>query len=200
MEFRTCPACQASVLEDDAVDCPFCGASMTTGKPSGQAQAPTKKAEASPPSASGEVQAPASGKAPSGKAKTPAKKSAAKADDSADPFDVDTSAARKASPVRPRPAKGYMTRVTCPMCETPGFISEAQIGKEVKCANRECLVPVFVADPPKIEEPEPEPEPEGSGKLWLYVGLAVVVIAWSGGDDVSEGSEAAAGFRTDHSP
>ncbi|REJ79800.1 MAG: hypothetical protein DWQ29_14580, partial [Planctomycetota bacterium] len=50
MDFRTCPACQASVLEDDVDDCPFCGASMT-GKPSAKpaAAAPAQKKEAAPP-------------------------------------------------------------------------------------------------------------------------------------------------------
>ena len=45
MEFRTCPACQASVLEDDVEDCPFCGASMSgkpAAKPKPTATAPAK--------------------------------------------------------------------------------------------------------------------------------------------------------------
>lgn len=31
------------------------------------------------------------------------------------------------------------------MCETPGFIPRSAVGKQVRCANRECLVPVFTA-------------------------------------------------------
>lgn len=179
MDFRTCPACKASVLEDDAVDCPFCGASMTTGKPSGQAQptshkpAPPKPAAAAPAPAA----KPGAGKAtPAGKSPSPARSAAKTKDDGADPFDVDTSAARKATPVRPRPAKGYMIRIACPMCERAGFISEAEIGKEVKCCNPDCLVPVFVANPPREKGPEPEPVASGSGRMWLYglLGLAVV--------------------------
>lgn len=178
MDFRTCPACQASVLEDDATECPFCGASMTTGKPVGTAQ-PSGKAAAPAKSAAASPAAPAA-KPAAGKSQPPARKPAAKSSASADPFEVDTSAARKATPVRPKPAKGYMIRITCPMCERPGFISEQEVGKEVKCCNPDCLVPVFVANPPREKEPEPEPEPQGSGRLLMYGLLAVVVVAGLG--------------------
>ncbi|MCA9052993.1 MAG: hypothetical protein KDA75_04105, partial [Planctomycetaceae bacterium] len=191
MEFRTCPACKASVLEDDAVDCPFCGASMTTGKPSSTGQAPARKA-APPSAAAAESKGPPAKPTAAAKTKSSASK-AAGVDTGGDPFDVDTSAARKATPVRPRPAKGCMIRVTCPMCETPGFVSEAQIGKEVKCCNRECLVPVYVADAPQEKEPEPEPQPEGNSKLWMYVALGVLVVAGVGATFFLRGRKPPAG-------
>jgi hypothetical protein len=174
MDFRTCPACQASVLEDEVADCPFCGASMSSGKPTGQAQPVAKKL---PPAAPAPAKPAATKPATGGKPATGSKPVAKKSADSGDPFDVDTSAARKATPVRPKPAKGYMLRVTCPMCERAGFISEAEIGKEVKCCNPECLVPVYVAKPPRKDEPEPAPVSEGSNKLFLFGGIGVVAIA-----------------------
>ena len=45
MDLRFCPACNQSVLDDDATDCPFCGASMS-GKPG--AAAPPKKSGGAP--------------------------------------------------------------------------------------------------------------------------------------------------------
>ena len=175
MDFRNCPACKASVLEDDAVDCPFCGASMTTGKPSGTAQPTSSKAAPAKPVGATPAVKPPAGKVPTGKP-SPGKPVAKGKADSGDPFDVDTSAARRATPVKPRPAKGYMIRIACPMCERAGFISEAEIGKDVKCCNPDCLVPVFVANPPREKEPEPVPVASGGGKLWLYGGLAVIVV------------------------
>lgn len=178
MEFRTCPACQASVLEDDAAECPFCGASMTTGKQVGQAQ-PKAAPKSTPaePAAAGKPAAKPAGAA----AKKPAAKGAAAKNDSGDPFDVDTSAARNAVAVQPRPSKGRMLRIVCPMCEKAGFISPQDVGKEVKCANPSCLVPVFVARSSEKTEPEPEPDAaSGSGKLWMYVGLALLVVAGGG--------------------
>ena len=70
-------------------------------------------------------------------------------DDGSDPFEVDTRAVVKAPPVRPKPAKGRMLRVVCPMCETPGFISPQLQGKEVKCCNSDCMMPIFTAPKPK---------------------------------------------------
>src|SRR5258708_20177828 len=32
MDLPTCPACKQSVLDDDAVECPFCGAPMKGGQ------------------------------------------------------------------------------------------------------------------------------------------------------------------------
>lgn len=41
--------------------------------------------------------------------------------------------------------KGRLHKVVCPMCDTQGFIPPAAVGRQVKCANKECLVPVFTA-------------------------------------------------------
>ena len=95
--------------------------------------------------------------------------------DDDNPFEVDTSIARKAVAVAPRPTKSRTLRVTCPMCETPGFINPADAGKNVKCCNETCMVPIFKAPVPEKEE-EPEEEKSGGGTL-MYGGGAAAVIA-----------------------
>jgi hypothetical protein len=108
----------------------------------------------------------------------PAKASAAApADD--DPFAVDQSATASATPVSAKPAPGKTLEVTCPMCETKGFVSPKFAGKLVKCCNPQCMVPVFTA--PKIEKPvvvAPPPAPKKS-LPWMYIigGLCAVAIA-----------------------
>jgi hypothetical protein len=167
MDLPTCPDCGQSVLDDDAQDCPFCGASMT-GAPAKKTTAkPTKKAE---------------GKKPSAKKKSEKAKSSGD-----DPFEMDTTAAQRAIPLQRKPSKGRMFRVSCPMCETNGFTSKKAAGRDVRCANPECLVPIFTA--PKPEEPEkatPESEAasqetDNGGSAGMKIGVAVVAIALIGG-------------------
>src|SRR5690349_12284001 len=143
MDFRNCPSCKASVLEDDVEDCPFCGASMS-GKPSSKPVAAKPAPQVKSTAAAKPQAAAAAGGAKSG-APTGAKRrpTPEELDDGTDPFEVDTRSIVKAPPVSPKPAKGRMQRVVCPMCETPGFISPQQVGKEVKCCNPQCLMPVF---------------------------------------------------------
>lgn len=142
--FPTCPACKQSVLDDDVENCPFCGANMKTGKGGNQGLAqksapkPVAKERPSVPSA------PASA-APTAKA-TPAKSApAASKDDDDDPFGVDAASNSRAIPLSPRPAKGKTVRLVCPMCETPGFAAADAAGKEVKCCNEQCALPIFTA-------------------------------------------------------
>ncbi len=161
MEFRKCPGCQASVLDDSAEECPFCGVSMSA-KPSA---APAKPAPPKTPPKASRQSAPektARPAKPGGKPKSIKQAIAEQPDpgDDADPFDVDTSAVAQAPPVAPRPAKGRMIRVVCPMCETPGFISSKMQGRDVKCCNKECMVPIYKAPLPEKEE-EPEEESRG---------------------------------------
>ena len=172
MDFRNCPACKASVLEDDAEDCPFCGASMS-GKPSAT---PAKKpaataAKAAPAAAKAQASAGAAAKAP---AKSKSQAAPKPLDDGSDPFEVDTRTVVKAPPVRPKPAKGRMLRVVCPMCETPGFISPKLQGMEVKCCNPDCMMPIFKA--PKPKEKPPEEEPKRSTASIVFAVSAVVLL------------------------
>ncbi len=112
-----------------------------------------------------------------------AEKPAADDDPDADPFDVDTSAVAQAPPMAPRPAKGRMIRIVCPMCETPGFIAPRMQGRDVKCCNAECLVPVFKS--PRPERKVEQADDSGGGVstktllLGATVGLpAVLFLAW----------------------
>ncbi|MFO1093241.1 MAG: hypothetical protein U0992_07990 [Planctomycetaceae bacterium] len=179
MDFRTCPACKASVLEDDAEDCPFCGASMS-GKPSAKPVAKPAPAAAKAPAASAKPQASsaAAGGKTSGTVAAKRRPTPEELDDGSDPFEVDTRAVVKAPPVSPKPAKGRMQRVVCPMCETPGFISPQQVGKEVKCCNPQCLMPVFTV--PKPKEAPVEEAPKRSVASIIFAVSAVVLIGGVG--------------------
>jgi len=111
------------VLDDDAQDCPFCGAAMDGSAPAKKPAGEAKKPVAEEP-----------------KADTKAKP------DNDDPFAVAKSpAGQKVLQCAPKPTKGRLHRVVCPMCDTQGFIPKGAVGRQVRCANRECLVPVFEA-------------------------------------------------------
>lgn len=136
-----CPSCGQSVLDDDATECPFCGAAMK-GKPG------AKPAPSAPKSA-----------APAKKAAEPKKAAANDADE--DPFGVTSSfSARKAIQLLAKPGKGKLFRVLCPMCESPGFWSKDCIGKEVRCSNEKCLMPLFTAPDP--DAPPVDDKPAGA--------------------------------------
>ena len=141
--FPTCPACKQSVLDDDVENCPFCGANMKTGKGGNQGlaqkAAPKPVAKERPSAAS----APAAA-APAPKS-APTKSAPAASKDDDDPFGVDAAANSRAIPLSPRPAKGKTVRLVCPMCETPGFAAADAAGKEVKCCNEQCALPIFTA-------------------------------------------------------
>jgi tetratricopeptide (TPR) repeat protein len=187
MDFRTCPACKASVLEDDVADCPFCGASMS-GKPSVAPQSAKTAVQSQPKPSAVPAKQPAtrSGGAPSrasdgaAAARRPAPRATdaePPAGDDGDPFDLDTRAALNAVPVSPKPAQGRTYRVVCPMCETQGFISIKHAGKDVKCCNPQCLVPVFTAPRPARPEKEQEPEARrGLSMTALSIGSTVLLL------------------------
>lgn len=171
MDLRFCPACKQSVLDDDAADCPFCGASMSS-KPS--AGGPKKPA----PSSGGK---PAPSKKPKPKPKPKPKAKPEPADD--DPFAVDQTAALKAIQATPKPVKGRLHKVTCPMCETVGFIPKKAVGRDIRCANKECMVPVFKAQAkkpkgdPRVSASMPVEESSAKSPLLVYGGVAALVIA-----------------------
>ncbi|MBT4864410.1 MAG: hypothetical protein HON53_04710 [Planctomycetaceae bacterium] len=166
MDLPTCPACGQSVLDDEAKDCPFCGASMS-GKP--QAKKPSAQA-AAPKSA----KPTATAKDESKPAKASSAPAAKKTDDD-DPFAVDKAAKKGAVALRPEPSKGRAHEVVCPMCETPGFTSTKAGGRDVRCCNPECLVPIFTAPEVKKEKPPEEPTKTGPPKAAVYGGGALLV-------------------------
>ena len=130
MDFPTCPSCGQSVLDDDAQDCPFCGSAMDGS---------SNKAKADKPKAA----KPKARKPDADRKKTAAKPDASSSDD---PFSVaQTPSTAKAIQCARKPVKGRLHRVVCPMCDTQGFIPKSAAGRQVKCANKECMVPVFTA-------------------------------------------------------
>lgn len=196
MEFRSCPSCKASVLEDDVEDCPFCGASMS-GKPSAAPAKPAAKPAARPtprPSAAGtsrpaapSTPAPAQrgaasqkSSASSGPVRARAEAEEEHAADSSDPFEVDPLANKQATAVAIKPGKGRTIEVKCPMCETVGYIGPSQAGKDVKCCNPSCKLPIFKAPKlPPVVKAEPE-KPKGLS-TGVISAIAVFGIAAVGG-------------------
>jgi hypothetical protein len=179
MDLPSCPACGQSVLDEDAEDCPFCGASMS-GKPGAKPSAPAPTADAA-------AEKPATtkrGKADSTKAEKPS---------SDDPFDVASPVSRKVVQLLAKPSKGKLYRIVCPMCETAGFQSKKAASREVRCANKECLVPIFTASADESAEKakaaaaaaEAEAlaaEAKSKGlSVGAYIGIAVVSAAVLGG-------------------
>lgn len=177
MDLPTCPACGQSVLDDDAQDCPFCGAPMKGGAPGKPAaKAPAKPASKTSPAAkgaAGSAQGAGAGK-PLPAVNKPAAREKPKSDDD-DPFGVDQDAAANAIPVSPKPGGGRTLEVVCPMCETAGYISPKAAGKAIKCHNPQCMVPIFTA--PVIEKEEAPPPPPPKSKMPIYVGGGVAAVA-----------------------
>ncbi|MGZ0163167.1 MAG: hypothetical protein ACKVII_04565 [Planctomycetales bacterium] len=179
MDLPSCPSCGQSVLDEEAEDCPFCGASMS-GKPGAKPSAPAASSGGAPTKTGSSKK----GKAGSSKAEKPA---------SDDPFDVASATTRKAVQLLAKPSKGKLHRIVCPMCETAGFQSKKAAGREVRCANKECLVPIFTAPPDEGDEEakaaaaaaEAEAlaaESASNGlSISAYIGIAVVAAAVLGG-------------------
>src|SRR4051812_13176390 len=155
MDLPTCPACKQSVLDEEAVECPFCGAPMKGGasaaRPGAAAKPPAAKSPAARPGTSKTGSSPdiaARSSAGRGRPeKTDDEPAAPAADD--DPFAIDPSVAASAIPVSRQPGPGKPLEVVCPMCETKGFVSLKAAGKQVKCCNPQCMVPIFTAPAPE---------------------------------------------------
>ena len=162
----TCPSCGQSVLDDDAVNCPFCDASMK-GKP-GAKPAP----QAAKPGASG----------------APAKKAASDKNNAGDenPFGTDSpTTSRRAIQLLAKPGKGKLHRFVCPMCEGPGFWEKSAAGKYVRCPNAACPMPYFTAPALEGESTEEvvakpaaasssEPPKKRSPLIPLCIGVAIL--------------------------
>jgi len=184
MEFRNCPSCKASVLEDDAEDCPFCGASMS-GKPSAK-PVPKLTPKPAPPGAAKPAASPAKGavaaKPPTGAApsRTRPEPEPERPEDNSDPFEVDPLAHKQATSVSIKSGKGRTIEVKCPMCETAGFIAPSQAGKDVKCCNPGCKLPIFKAPklPPEVKA---EPEKAKGLSMGMIALLAVIGLSLVGG-------------------
>lgn len=189
MDFPVCPSCHQSVIDDDAVDCPFCGASMkakTTSKPVSKTATATQAKPATAGSAtSGPAKSAPKPSAPgagNGKGKSPPAKSggpgsAPPGDDF--PFDFEVPG-KPAIPALPNPTKQRAFKVICPMCDTPGYLPATAAGQDVKCANPKCVMPVFTAPAPKTETVAVAP-PRKASKLPMLIGLILVLGIAGGG-------------------
>gem|GEM_PF-5314544 len=173
MDLPTCPSCRQSVLDDDADECPFCGASMS-GKPTTPKTASKPEQIKSEPSAK-----PLSPKAESRAKNSEPVASRPEEPEEDDPFELEKKAEIKAIRLRKKPEPGRSHKVVCPMCETPGFTARKAAGMQVCCVNSECLMPVFTA--PLLEQQSESPLQEldkpNSKAVWISV---VVVVVLSG--------------------
>jgi hypothetical protein len=183
MELPSCPSCHQSVLDDDAELCPFCGASLKKGASSTVKAAPAQRPAAAPsrPSASSKPASPTPSTASPSRPARPSKPAAGSrpstpsgakgafaqdklaAEDSArsaakdaleESFQVDTSAGRDVPVASRQRSQTRSYKIRCPMCETVGYVPRSAAGKDIRCANRDCMVPIFTAPRPekKVEE------------------------------------------------
>ena len=137
MDLPTCPSCGQSVLDDEPVLCPFCGAAMDGS--SGPTKDPAPRQQKQPAT-------PAQKKNPSAK---PSESATVAGGKDLDPFDIAASPqARRAIACAPKRTKSRPMPVQCPMCDTKGYVPRSAAGKQVKCWNRECMVPLFNAPVP----------------------------------------------------
>ena len=213
MSLPTCPSCGQSVLEDGALDCPFCGAAMDGSRgaknvPRPQAS-PAKHRLAAKPTAPPAAQTSPSGQAnaskPAGASSAmPARPAGGMAGsktkvDEDDPFGIGNAAAtQQAIQAVLKPDKGRTHKVTCPMCEAVGFVPKSAIGKSVRCANEQCMVPVFKATESgeKITERKPSrlsdeaaaaksiaatSQPVKRNPIVIYAIAGVILLASAGG-------------------
>ena len=159
MDFAVCPSCRQSVLDDDAVDCPFCGASMKS-KPGTK---PAPLAAKSPAVAA----KPAAGKLAPSKPTLPG-------DDL--PFESELTTGKPAIPAMPNPTKQRTLQVICPMCDTPGYLPPTAAGQNVRCANPKCVMPVFTAPAEKKKEAPPPPPPPKRSNLPMILGITGAIV------------------------
>jgi len=165
MDFPVCPSCHQSVIDDDAVDCPFCGASLK-GKPGAKPTPPAAKAPAS------KAAAPSPPSARPGARPAPAKPTLP-GDDF--PFEAELTAGKPAIPSMPNPTKTRSLKVVCPMCDTAGYVPQNSEGQDVRCANPKCVMPVFTVPKPKTVAAAPPPPPPKKSNLPMVLGLVVVL-------------------------
>lgn len=197
MDLPTCPACGQSILDDDVDDCPFCGAVL----PSAHAAKPAKPKKKPRPAAKERAEKSEPEQAVAEKPAPPRatlKSLAAGSGDGADmgfdadAFEVDTLAAKRAVPVSRQRVKGRPFRVTCPMCDTVGFIPARAAGQDVRCANKECMVPIFTA-PRLPRKPTTDSQAGKSGSsmqlLALVGGIVIALTAVGGAIYIFSGDE-----------
>ncbi|HEV3298645.1 MAG TPA: hypothetical protein VG055_03355 [Planctomycetaceae bacterium] len=197
MELPSCPSCHQSVLDDEAELCPFCGAPLKKGgaaatKASPARPAPTSRPASAPPSAAPQSRttnptkpsatqrpgSPGSANAsPAQNKKTPEKAARSAAEEALEEsFKVDSSAGIDVPQASRQRSQTRPYKVQCPMCETVGYVPRSSAGKEIRCANRDCMVPVFVAPKPEKQKEEEEARPKKLTTKNLLIGLSAVIL------------------------
>ncbi len=107
------------------------------------------------------------------------------------PFEKPPAKSATAIQAAPKPMKGRLLKVECPMCDTPGFIPKKAAGRDVRCANKKCMVPVFQAPALEKKVVEPEEPEQSSSMVPIIAGVALLLVvggvgfALMGGDDNS---------------
>ncbi|MFK7820308.1 MAG: hypothetical protein AB8G99_16415 [Planctomycetaceae bacterium] len=132
---------------------------------------PTTKKKPAPAAKSEGASAPAK---PTRKKKPRPKKT-----DGENPFETAPVKSASAVQAAPKPMKGRLLKVVCPMCDTPGFIPKKAAGRNIRCANKKCMVPVFKAPVPKRDTAD-QAQPE-SGSALLPILAGVVALGVVGG-------------------
>ncbi|MCH2212684.1 MAG: hypothetical protein MK110_15380 [Fuerstiella sp.] len=134
MDLPTCPSCGQSVLDDEPVSCPFCGAAMDGSSGSTAVPKPVPLRNENRPAENSQRQ--------------PDQRQQDDVQDD-DPFDIaELPQTHRAVACSSRRTKSRPVRVICPMCDTPGFVPRTAAGRQLKCSNPKCLVPVFTAPDP----------------------------------------------------
>jgi len=185
------------VLDDEAELCPFCGAPLKKGgaaatkaspaqpapasrpaSPAPSAAPPTRTTGPTKPSATQRPGSPGSSKAsPAQDKKSPEKAARSAAEEALEEsFKVDSSAGLDVPQASRQRSQSRPYKVQCPMCETVGYVPRSSAGKEIRCANRDCMVPVFVAPKPEKQKEEEEARPKKLTAKNLLIGLSAVIL------------------------
>ena len=172
MDLPTCPSCGQSVLDDDATDCPFCGAAMKGGSGTATKKPPAKTA---PAKSSAAATSPAASGASKSSSSATSKSSAGSKSSGDDPFDFAANDTSKAQPLIPTMTPSRSFEVHCPMCETVGYLNPKFAGQLVKCCNPSCSLPVFVSPKPVEKPVEAAPPPPKPAMNWPMVIFATVI-------------------------
>jgi hypothetical protein len=148
---------------------------VASPKPSTSPSRPAPSKPADPARSAGSPAA----KASSGKDKSAAEQSARSAAEAAleESLKVDSSAGLDVPQASRQRSQTKSYKVRCPMCDTVGYVPRSSAGKEIRCANRDCMVPVFVAPRPekKQEDEKPAKKPLTPAKIMMVVACLVML-------------------------
>jgi hypothetical protein len=101
----------------------------------------------------------------------------AAADALEDSFIVDSSAAHEVPAATRQRSQTRPYKIRCPMCETVGYVPRSAAGKEIRCANRDCMVPIFTAPKPEKKKEEEEAPAKPRTARNLIMGLSALGLS-----------------------